>query len=1170
MENIRIVNNIITYNKAYSEDFNEILHKNYIAHYCIYKKNYLIVVKGKPTRASGKLYDKKDGKELSYYYDKESGEFLLKDKDFTWHTKWQSYFNNIEVKYKVPKESHSNRRYRITDIDLTHDYIVEIQNSYMTRKEVDLRQEDWYLNNKKIIWILNGNKERIMIHQLTDNRIILEFNDDWLIENFKENYDYICYDINEFIYIINPKAIKSRMIEINSYIAKETFIKKIKEYEEKNGNIESEFIYPLLESNNNILDKTSKILVKQCGAGNGKTYSAITLLNNDIITYKVNNIEKHLDISNIETFLYLTKMHSAKVVIKEEFETLIKNGTLTSFNKISENDISKKYIYEIKYSDGRLCKVIIATVDAFMYSLGNNISNIKVKHIDKFIQILKDIINESNRLNCDNISGYSSFGEGIYMNMKTLIIGDEMQDLHEDYGKALIRILRDYYLSMVIVGDKLQSIQYDNNTYTYLNGEFNNIELIKYDKQHICRRTRYKSHKDFVNHMINHKLYDLPEMNVNNEIDDNNKQLKLIYMYNHKYEEFDIEKIKSLNNEKLIELELNVLMSYYDYEVKKNNRQPKDFLIVCPFVTNNNLLSMLNSEIQEYWQEKNNDKYTRYSVLHKSENGTSINLNESLSSTRIVSIHSSKGDGRPVIFTIGITESALKVFAEKSKKDYDNSNLLFDSLLNVSITRQKEILYFFYKNNNDYIYKKILEYKRLNKIQNNYGFRCSSNIDITKLIEIRNDKTIEFYNYFMSNITLEDIKETSEEKQLIDLNHHNIRYMSMYILFCMNILVYEKYSWEQPILQILKKISFKKNNIIECKNLKDYYNNLLIEYNRKKNNNDYRPNINILSYEQDKEDYYNNYIYLKKKIEIIKLKIINIYNNEDLEKKENNFSYIESIILYYMIEIYENQYYSSIYIDELYNIINIYRNNKNDKDNYMVSYYKKLEYINDIFKKFHNSYGNMKYLFNSFKCLPNNDDYKLYKKIKILAYNDNYHIICKLCPQFNEINYNKIVYESLFDIYMLIKQGIDNKRVITSIITFDNNCEPYHIEWDIELIKNNEYKFKDLLNNLLENHYEFANIDFYMLYCYYYEKNNNKSELLDEIEDYLILITKNKNIKFPIYINNFIEKIRNHIDEIEENKIEKYLEELYKDRERFVGVLEKSLKKSLKKYFKFL
>jgi len=32
MENIRIVNNIITYNKAYSEDFNEILHKNYIDH----------------------------------------------------------------------------------------------------------------------------------------------------------------------------------------------------------------------------------------------------------------------------------------------------------------------------------------------------------------------------------------------------------------------------------------------------------------------------------------------------------------------------------------------------------------------------------------------------------------------------------------------------------------------------------------------------------------------------------------------------------------------------------------------------------------------------------------------------------------------------------------------------------------------------------------------------------------------------------------------------------------------------------------------------------------------------------------------------------------------------------------------------------------------------------
>ncbi len=56
----------------------------------------------------------------------------------------------------------------------------------------------------------------------------------------------------------------------------------------------------------------------------------------------------------------------------------------------------------------------------------------------------------------------------------------------------------------------------------------------------------------------------------------------------------------------------------------------------------------------EDWRKKYNDDdtYVKYSIFHKSEEGTSIDLTQSLESTRIVSIHYYKGDGRPVVFVI--------------------------------------------------------------------------------------------------------------------------------------------------------------------------------------------------------------------------------------------------------------------------------------------------------------------------------------------------------------------------------------------------------------------------------------------------------------------------------------------------------------------------------------
>ena len=76
------------------------------------------------------------------------------------------------------------------------------------------------------------------------------------------------------------------------------------------------------------------------------------------------------------------------------------------------------------------------------------------------------------------------------------------------------------------------------------------------------------------------------------------------------------------------------------------------------------MVELLDIAIQKFWIDKySDDKFKKYSVFHKSEGGESINLDTSEHSTRIVSIHTSKGDGRSVVFVIGLDEKSLLKFS---------------------------------------------------------------------------------------------------------------------------------------------------------------------------------------------------------------------------------------------------------------------------------------------------------------------------------------------------------------------------------------------------------------------------------------------------------------------------------------------------------------------------
>ena len=169
---------------------------------------------------------------------------------------------------------------------------------------------------------------------------------------------------------------------------------------------------------------------------------------------------------------------------------------------------------------------------------------------------------------------------------------------------------------------------------------------------------------------------------------------------------------------------------------------------------NNVIASELQSRIQEYWVNKYNNEYTQYVYLHKHTEGKVINTNDSVNATRIMSIRSSKGDGRKVVFVLGVTEESLKIVSNKEM------GLVYESHLHVALTRAKNQIYFGLIENNDDIHIRFG-----NKGYVKYLPNISKKIKIDKICELINqDNSIELLK--QNNISLDNInKEENKIEQ---------------------------------------------------------------------------------------------------------------------------------------------------------------------------------------------------------------------------------------------------------------------------------------------------------------------------------------------------------------------------------------------------------------------
>lgn len=797
--------------------------------------------------------------------------------------------------------------------------------------------------------------------------------------NFKNIFYFM--DVNEDIHIIKNNNLYT--LEINN----EKIRKNIYDFRHCLFLIQNDHIFNISVNNirvKNIIDifnhcnlnlwnekEEYSFIVHQKGAGNGKTYGIwkSILLNT---THK--------------TFIIVTKQHTAKNVIYQELISQLNNKEKHTFDitNIHYENTEKHYVIKFKkYNQEFEYIVFIGTIDSFVFNLTEHDKSSN----DIFKTILFDIKNNGCKKIMDGKIKYAN--QHLELNSSTELWIDEVQDLSPDYLFAVMSLIQETNIKVHAVGDILQSLEYDNNFLSCSK----NIENVKMtNPENINRRIKTKNMNIQINNIIHFDKYNVPPIAIQHELFDYKKSFQIIeapIIYNN-----DDNEVKIMDY-------VDKLLYYVDVEVCEHHYVPSDFLFIFPIMKNNILAIELETKLNHYWLSKFEDihyvnklndfwkkhilnKFNQYVYLHKYQEGTTINTSESIHSTRIMSIRSSKGDGRKITFVLNCTEASLKLLS------HGEINLIYESYLHVAITRANHKIYFALLENNDDIHKR---FGQIGMIQYKPIIKKTIYIeDILKFIEKDN------LNFNFNEVKVKQI--LTENKN--ELYNHSI-YNCCCILSILNInQVHNQYSQIKTVLDKIKGLSIQ---ILSPKSFYQFIN----KYSSPMEEFPFLPLCNL----SHKELYQT---YCKIIYDTIKKVQKNIYPK----------TIYECFILNYIISLYTYKQYNRITPTELYNFTHYFYNHR-DKN---IHYEPIQNNCNDFFETLHEYYDNITWNINKMIEYKGNDTFKFRKNnFSLIGYNDSYvfHILLK--DDINSLNYSDILLEILLE-KMIISNPKENEHIM--------------------------------------------------------------------------------------------------------------------------------------------
>jgi len=847
-----------------------------------------------------------------------------------------------------------------------------------------------------------------------------------------------------------------------------------------------------LWKDNNEIKPTLKI--KQEGAGNGKTFGI----------WK--NISLNFD---KELYIITTKQHTAKEVILKELndQALRKDfHIIENMKELEDKKYNRQYVVNYKHiHSSRECTVIIGTIDSFIWSLTS-------KRIGGNTYF-EGLLNNINKNSCDKINtntGQINYGgKQLKLNKMTELWIDETQDLPIDYYKAIVKLLLNTKIDCLIVGDKLQSLKYEQNFMTYIEDNFN-IKIVREEPKNINRRIKVKNMAEKINNLINFIKYDVPKINIENsdELEDRGDNViecfeqKCIYA-----NDTDKQKINS---------EVHNIIEMVKNEIDQYNYKPEDFLFLFPIMKNNLLAGELETKLNKFWLEKlgNEDEYKQYAVLHKHEEGQIIDVTKSKGATRIMSITASKGDGRAVVFVLNCTEQSLKLVSN------NEINIVYESHLHVALTRAINKIYFGLHHNKDDIHKRFAEvYENIE-----YKPDIKSSLTTEKLCQyIDQNECIELLK---NNKIYEKEEEEEEEEEennnsissIIDWEYHCIRHAVYYNYALFEIFKHNKDTdifKNSQIKVVLDKIS--KLNIRKTSPNKFY------KYLKSLQEGDglYFFPLCDLSHKKIYQTYY-------KKLETTIKDIQKKYRQDTLSI--GNLSPLESSILIYLIDVFTNQIFHNITPSTIYNIIHSFEEKNNIEE--LIEESKNMKTImENLMQNILNNENIEWHIEHIIKFNGNTHDLKLLNRFNIIGNNEKnvYHLVFQ--TDYTKLNYCETMIKILLERFLIQNANSNDrdknnqtrfsgKKITTYLLILKQNR--YEIfDWDFEDTIDNE--IRTICKSAFIKYFKNYNKELFN-YCKFIKKEKSKWKGFKSPYQF---IAKDEDFKNNTYIKDFF----NYLDQ---------------------------------------
>ena len=483
-----------------------------------------------------------------------------------WHIEWQRKFPLTEVWYRKKEGQIKDRR---ADIVIeNHDTVIEIEHSGKTLEEIICKDNDYKLHNKDVIWVIDGNTNDVKLEELSTGNFLIIFNKDWKYKSFTHTYDFILLDIRGKIFKIPVKEVKTRMIKIKEYKTIDIVVSKLQTNPKK--------VWDLWEDDNSC---PCTLTYWQKGAGNGKTYGLWKSV--------LENPDK-------DTFILLATKHSEKVVILNELRDQLDRReyyidrelehTGDPVDGVDIKEIYRRYAkeddtpsqYELKYThkrNGRKINVIIATVSSFYF----NITEINWDSSDPFKTLVPNFLNEGpNKIKSGGRFRFA--GSDRYLNKKTQLWFDESQALQEEHFEAIKKLMYLYTVDIGVMGDKGQSLMFEENIFTSIPSEIPNIHLDRPVPTNENRRVQVKGLTRSFNQVIRFNKMGVPEIDENynyENLDEVDEPFELMRGLPITYAND-----KTKENVDKIEIFCNKIIEKFEKEIMENDYIPQDFICI--------------------------------------------------------------------------------------------------------------------------------------------------------------------------------------------------------------------------------------------------------------------------------------------------------------------------------------------------------------------------------------------------------------------------------------------------------------------------------------------------------------------------------------------------------------------------------------------------------------